>query len=74
LAWLGLGVGSILTLILTLTLTTRRGLAEVWQTMQARGDLTPMHFPEALRLLAEHVAEALAGAVPPWLGLGFGLP
>lgn len=107
--------------------TTRRGLAEVWQSMQARGDLTPMHFPEAreqagphnlksaspkegmrgggsplgaslaarrppqpgpmrsgrrwvgleirvrpvsdrqaLRLLAEHVAEALAGAAPPW--------
>ena len=102
----------------------RRGLAEVWQSMQARGDLTPMHFPEAreqagppnlkraslregsrgsgrlwaptcprgglrgqaprsalgwprnqvrpvsdrqaLRLLAEHVAEALAGASPPW--------
>jgi hypothetical protein len=43
-----------------------RGLAEVWQAMQARGDLTPMHFPEALRLLAEHVAEALAGATPPW--------
>ena len=71
-AWLGLGIG--LTLTLTLTLTTRRGLAEVWQSMQARGDLTPMHFPEALRLLAEHVAEALAGATPPWLGLGLGLP
>ena len=42
-----------------------RGLAEVWQSMQAPG-LTPMYFPEALRLLAEHMAEALAGAVPPW--------
>ena len=50
-----------------------RGLAEVWQAMQARGDLTPMHFPEALRLLAEHVAEALAGAPTPWSGLGSGL-
>jgi hypothetical protein len=42
-----------------------RGLAEVWASMQAPG-LTPMQFTEALRLLNEHVAEALAGAAPPW--------
>lgn len=42
-----------------------RGLAEVWQSMQRPG-LTPMQFTQALHLLNEHVAEALAGAQPPW--------
>ena len=42
-----------------------RGLAELWQSMQCPG-LTIMHFPEAMRLVSERLAEALASAQPPW--------
>jgi len=42
-----------------------RGLADLWLTMQQPG-LTLMHFPQALNLMSEHMACALAGARPPW--------
>jgi len=42
-----------------------RGLADLWTSMQRPG-LTPLQFTEALHLFCDHLAEALAGAQPPW--------